>query len=236
MYPIAILGLLIIVMSVMMIFVIPKLTALFERAASDLPLVTRIVVGTSDFLRSNIAAILVAITLIIVVSVYAKKTPGGKYFFDKIKLLIPSFGGLFKMTYLGRFARSLSNLTDSGVPIVKTLQITAASIGNDVYKKKVLLSIEDIKQGIPLAENLSDPKLFPPMLVNMVDVGEKTAQLSEIMNKVADYYENEVAISVKGISKVIEPLLLVIIGLSVGLIVAAIMLPIMQLSNLAGSF
>jgi type IV pilus assembly protein PilC len=235
MYPVAIIGLLVVVMIVMMVFVIPKLTELFDRTASNLPLVTRIVVGTSNVMREYGLLMLVGLLLLVLIVKFAKKTEGGRYVWDNLKLGLPIFGKLFKMTYLGRFARSLANLMGSGVPIVKTLEITATSIGNEVYRKRVMLSIEDIKQGIPLAENLTDPKLFPAMLVNMVEVGEKTAQLDEIMLKLADYYENEVSVSVKGLSKIIEPLLLIIIGLSVGLVVAAIMMPIMQLSNLAGS-
>jgi len=95
--------------------------------------------------------------------------------------------------------------------------------------------VEDIKQGIPLAENLADSDLFPPMLVNMIEVGEQTAQLGEITAKVADFYEDEVDTAVAGISKIIEPVILVIIGLSVGAIVAAIMLPIMKLTDIAGA-
>ena len=123
---------------------------------------------------------------------------------------------------------------DSNVSIVKTLEITANSIGNEVYKRRLLLSIEDIKQGIPLAENLSDSDLFPPMLVNMIDVGEQTAQLDEITAKVAGFYEEEVDTAVAGVSKIIEPVILIFVGLTVGTVVAAIMLPIMELANLSG--
>jgi len=116
------------------------------------------------------------------------------------------------------------------------VEITSNAIGNEVYKRRLYLTSEDIKQGIPLAETLSESSLFPPMIVNMVEVGEKTAQLDAIMNKVADYYDETVSTTVQGIAKIIEPVVLVMIGLSVGVIVAAIMLPIMQLSNMAGSF
>ena len=121
------------------------------------------------------------------------------------------------------------------MPVVKTLEITASSVGNEVYKRRILLAAEDMKQGIPLAENLSDSKLFPPMIVNMVEVGEKTAQLDEIMLKVASYYEENVSDTVKGLAKVLEPAILIVIGVSVGIIVAAVMLPIMQLSDVASA-
>jgi type IV pilus assembly protein PilC len=235
MYPVAIIFLLIAVMVVMMVFVIPKMSDLFSRSGEDLPLVTKIVVGSSNFLIDYGYFLLAGLIILFILIKLGKKTEGGKYIWDKLKINIPVFGKLFKMTYLSRFARSISNLMGSGVPIVKTLDITSTAVGNEVYKRRIFLSTEDIKQGIPLAENLSDHKLFPPMLVNMVEVGEKTAQLDAIMAKVADYYEEDVATTVQGISKIIEPIILILIGVSVGVIVAAIMLPIMQLSNIAGN-
>ena len=234
-YPIVIFTLLIVVVVGLMVFVIPKLKELFDAAKGDLPLVTQIVVAISDFMVNQWPVIFVALAALIIFFVVFKKTDIGKYYLDKAKLVFPIFGNLYKEAYLARFARSLSNLLDSNVSIVKTLEITANSIGNEVYRKRLLLSVEDIKQGIPLAENLSDSDLFPPMLVNMIDVGEKTAQLDEILAKVAVFYEDEVDTAVAGISKIIEPVILIVIGLTVGVVVAAVMLPIMKLSSLSSS-
>ncbi len=235
MYPAVIFTLLIAVIVVMLVYVIPQLTDLFSSIGGDLPLITQIIVGMSDFLI-NQKLILISILLIIVLSyVTASKTPQGRLLLDKIKLNIPIFGALFMKAYLSRFARSLSNLLDSSVSILKTIEITARSIGSEVYKSKLTLTLEDIKQGIPIAEAISESDLFPPMLVSMVEVGEKTAQLDNIMAQVADFYEAEVDTAVAGLSKIIEPIILIIIGLTVGAVVAAIILPIMQLSNLAGS-
>jgi type IV pilus assembly protein PilC len=235
MYPIAIILLLVVVLVIMMVFIIPKLTALFESQAADLPMITKIVVGISDFLINYGWYLLAGVIGLVVFAVMGSKRQQGKYILDKIRMAVPVFGGLFKMTYLSRFARSLSNLMSSGVPVVKTLEITANSVGNEVYKRRILLAAEDMKQGIPLAENLSDSKLFPPMIVNMVEVGEKTAQLDEIMLKVASYYEENVSDTVKGLAKILEPAILIVIGVSVGIIVAAVMLPIMQLSDVASA-
>ncbi|MCK9186496.1 type II secretion system F family protein [Candidatus Gracilibacteria bacterium] len=235
MYPIVIFTLLIGVVVAMLVFVIPKLEELFASSGAQLPLVTRIVVALSDFFIEQ-KFILIAVILILVGAfVLVSKTDFGKYAIDKTKISIPIFGKLFREAYLARFARSLSNLMDSNISIVKTMEITANSIGNEVFRKKLLLAMEDIKQGIPLAENLSDNDLFPPMLISMVDVGEKTAQLDKIMAKVADFYESELDTAVAGISKIIEPVILIFIGVTVGTVVAAIMLPIMQLSDIAGA-
>jgi type IV pilus assembly protein PilC len=234
-YPIVIFLLLIAVIVGMMVFVIPRLTDLFETVEGELPLLTRVVVGLSDFITNNGVLLLLLVVGFVAFIYFFKKTYGGRVFFDTLKLKIPIFGRLFQMAYLSKFARSLSNLTDSNVSIVRTLEITANSIGNEVYRKKLLLSVEDIKQGIPLAENLSATDLFPPMLVNMIDVGEKTAQLDAITGKIATFYENEVDTAVAGISKIIEPVILIIIGLTVGAVVGAIMMPIMQLSDLTSA-
>ncbi|MFA5820767.1 MAG: type II secretion system F family protein [Candidatus Gracilibacteria bacterium] len=236
MYPMVIFMLLIAVISAMMIFVVPKLTDLFSATGNQLPLITRVVIGISDFLVNYGLVLLAGMLGLVLLGLIFRKTDMGKYAFDKFKISMPLFGKLFKKAYLSRFARSLSNLLDSGVSIVKTLEITANSVGNDVYRRRLMLAMEDIKQGIPLAENMSDSDLFPPMLVSMVEVGEKTARLDEIMGKVARFYEDEVDTYVNGLSKILEPLILIVMGLSVGAVVAAVMLPIMQLSNLAGQF
>ncbi len=235
MYPVVIFVLLILVVSGLMIFVIPKLTELFAAAKGDLPLVTKIVVGISNFMINHGFLLLLGVVAIFIFFSFFKKTEMGKYALDNLKLRLPVFGNLFKEAYLARFARSLSNLLDSNVSIVRTLEITANSIGNEVYKKRLLSSSEDIKQGIPLAENLSGSDLFPPMLVNMIDVGEKTAQLDEITAKVAKFYEDEVDTAVSGISKIIEPIILIVIGMTVGTVVAAVMLPIMKLTSLSSN-
>ena len=233
-YPVIIMILLVAVVVVMMTVVVPKLTGLFEAAGENLPLITRIVVGISDYMVANVLMMTVATLGVILFVMMFKKTDVGKMAFDKMKINLPMFGTLFRKAYLSRFARSLSSLLDSKVSIIRAIEIVANSIGNEVYRKRLLLTVEDIKQGIPLAENLTGNPLFPPMLVSMVDVGEKTAQLDQIMGKVANFYEEEVDNSVATISKVIEPVILVVIGLTVGVIVAAVMLPIMRLSNLGG--
>jgi len=234
-YPSIILVLLIAVIVVMMIFVVPKMTDLFSAAGAELPLVTRIVVGISDFFVNQKFVLGVIVVGASLGFLTFRKFYFGRKIIDRVKIGMPIFGALFKKAYLARFSRSFGNLLDSNISIVRALEIVANSIGNITYKEKLLLSVEDIKQGIPLAENLTESKLFPPMLVNMVDVGERTAQLDSILAKVANFYEDEVDTAVAGISKSIEPVILIVIGVVVGGIVAAIMLPIMKLTDLAGA-
>jgi type IV pilus assembly protein PilC len=233
-YPSLILVLLVVVVSGMMIFVIPKLTELFTANNANLPLITKFVVALSDFMNAHKYSLLVSLLSVILFVLLFKKIPIGKYLWDKFKISVPIFGELMRKFYLARFSRTMSNLLDSNILIVRALEISANSIGNEVYRKRLFLAIEDIKQGIPLAENLTESDLFPPMMVNMIDVGEKTAQLGEISGKIANFYEAEVETSVATISKVIEPIILVVIGTAVAFVVAAIILPIIQISDLVG--
>jgi type IV pilus assembly protein PilC len=124
----------------------------------------------------------------------------------------------------------------SGVPIIKAIEITANAIGNEVYKRRLTLTAEDMRRGIPMAENMAESKLFPTLLVNMIEVGEQTAQLESVTLKVAQFYDEEVDTVVQALTKIMEPLIIVIIGVTVGGLVAAIMLPIIQLTNITGGF
>ncbi len=233
MYPIVIFILLIGVVAAMMIYVIPSMKTLFAASGGELPMITRVVVAISDFVNDYKVFLAVGILFMVLFIMIFKRTSLGKFVFDKIKISMPIFGGLFKMAYLSRFSRSLSNLLDSNISIVRAIEITGNSVGNEVYKRRILLCMEDVKQGLPLAESLSASPLFPPMLVNMMEVGEKTAQLDKISDKIAKFYETEVDTTISGISKIIEPIVLIIIGLTVGIVVAAIMLPIIQFADIA---
>lgn len=235
-YPLVIMGLLVVAMFLMMIMVIPQLTRLFSQAEQELPLPTKVLIFLSEFSVAYWPFILLAVFGAGLLFAVWRKTRSGRYILDNIKLRLPIFGSVFQKGALSKFARGFSNLLGSGVPITKSIEIVAHSIGNEVYKRRLMLTAEDMKRGIPMAENLSESKLFPKMLVNMVEVGEQTAQLENVMNKIADFYDDEIDTVVASLSKILEPLILVVIGVSVGGLVAAIMLPIMQLTDVAGSF
>lgn len=235
-YPMVILSLLAVAMFLMMVMVVPQITRLFTQTGAELPLPTRILIGVSEFSVNYWPIIIVSTMLFFVAFGAYRRTRGGRYTLDWIKLRLPVFGDLFKKTALSKFSRGFANLLGSGVPIIKSIEIVSHGIGNDVYKRRLLLTAEDMKRGIPMAENLSDSTLFPNMVVNMVEVGEQTAQLENVMEKVADFYDEEIDTMVNSLSKIMEPLILVIIGVTVGGLVAAIMLPIMQLTDAAGSF
>lgn len=235
-YPIVILSLLVVAIFLMMIMVVPQITRLFTQTGAELPLPTRILIALSEFSVNYWPVVIGGFVLLFFFFGWFRKTRTGRYALDWLKLYLPIFGDLFRKTALSKFSRGFANLLGSGVPIIKSIEIISHSIGNDVYKRRLLLTSEDMKRGIPMAENLSESTLFPKMVVNMVEVGEQTAQLENVMEKVADFYDEEVDTMVAALSKIMEPLILVVIGVTVGGLVAAIMLPIMQLTNVAGSF
>jgi type IV pilus assembly protein PilC len=233
-YPLVIMTLLVGVIFLMMIMVVPQMSQLFTQSGADLPLPTKILIAVSDFCINYWPAIAIGVPILVVSLGAAKKTRTGKYLWDSMKLKLPIFGPVIQKGVISKFARSFSNMMGSGVPIIKSIEIVAFAVGNEVYKRRLLLTAEDMKRGIPMAENMSESTLFPKMLVNMIEVGEQTAQLETVVLKVAEFYDEEIENVVSGLTKLMEPLILVVIGVSVGGIVAAIFLPIIQLTGMAG--
>jgi type IV pilus assembly protein PilC len=235
-YPIAIMCLLVVVIFVMMIAVIPQMTKLFAQTGHDLPLPTQILISVSNFSSQYWPIILLVVFVTVILVGMWKRTHNGKYLWDYMLIKLPIFGPLIQKAALSKFARSLSSLLSSGVPIIKSIEIVSNAIGNEVYRRRLMLTAEDMRRGIPMAENMANSKLFPTMLVNMIEVGEQTAQLENVTLKIAAFYDEEVDNVVKALTKIMEPLIIVIIGVTVGGLVAAIMLPIIQLTNITGGF
>lgn len=235
MYPVFIMIVLICVVSAMMIFVVPKISEIFAQGGQTLPLITRIVIATSNFMMNKWPWIIGGLVGIAAAFVGVRRTQQGKYSTDWLLVHMPAVGPLFKKSVLARFSRSLGNLLASGIPIVEGLLINAKGLGNEVYKKKIEMAAEDVSRGIPLGESLRDVPEFPAMMVQMIAVGEQTAQLDAISQKIAEYYEEEVDVAVAGLSKILEPLILLVIGVTVGGIIAAIMLPIIQITQISGA-
>lgn len=235
MYPMFIMIVMLAVISGMMIFVVPKIAEIFLQSGKELPMLTRVVIGMSDFMQARWPLVFGGIVGVVLAVIGARRTEQGKYATDWILIKIPIFGELLKKSILARFSRSLSNLLSSGIPIIQGLKINAKGLGNAVYQKRVEMACEDISRGIPLGESLRDSPEFPNMMVQMISVGEQTAQLDNIATKVAEYYEDEVDTVVNSLSKVLEPLILVVIGVTVGGIIGAIMMPIIQMTQISGS-
>ncbi|MFC1599446.1 type II secretion system F family protein [Patescibacteria group bacterium] len=233
-YPVVVLGILFLVLTLMLIYVIPNIQNLFEQTGAELPAITKFIIGMSKFMQNNIIQILLGIVAFVVILGMWKKTKSGKLHWDRFMLHVPITGPLLQKAILAQFARTLGNLLGSGVSITQSLQIISNATHNEVYKRKIKFSGDDIKAGIPLADALRGTKYFPQMLVNMIDTGEQTAQLENVSKKIATYYDEQVDLAVKGLTKVIEPIIMVFVGVAVGGLVAAIMLPILTLGDSVG--
>ena len=231
-YPALVILVAILVVTFLMIFVIPIFAAFFTKAGVPLPLPTRIVVGMSNAIANYWYLILAAIVGIILGFRAWYRTESGRLAVDSALLRAPIFGPLMRKIAVARFTRTLSALLGGGVPIIDALRITAKTAGNRVVENAVMEARERVMAGQTLGERLRDSKVFPPMVVQMVVVGEQTGALDNMLGKVADYYEDEVDVAVAGLTSLLEPILIVFLGVVVGGIVIAIYLPIFQVVTL----
>ncbi len=235
-YPIVVFSIMVGAVFVILAFVVPQIMELFTQSNAELPLSTRLLMGASDAVLDYYPMIFGGLAVFAGLIYLWKKTPSGKYHWHNLLLHLPVFGLLLRYVAISRFTRGLSSLIQSGIPIVKGLQIDAEAVGNEVYRKRLLLAAEDISRGIPLAENLTDSKfLFPEMLVSMLAIGEQTAELAPVADKVADYYEEEVDQMAANMSKLLEPLIMVTMGVVVGGLIVAVMQPIFGLLDVVGT-
>ncbi|OGZ24414.1 MAG: hypothetical protein A2896_01245 [Candidatus Nealsonbacteria bacterium RIFCSPLOWO2_01_FULL_43_32] len=231
-YPILILVVVIGVLLLMMFFVIPSMSEVLLESGQELPFVTRMVIALSDFLRSwGWLAGLALLALGIFVFRYFK-TINGKKFKDKYILRIPMLGSFLKMTYISRFAENLSTLISGGLPIVSALEITGEIVGNDVYQTIVFEVRDEVKRGERISRVLTQhPGEFPPILTQMVTVGEKTGTLDESLMSVVDFYRQEVERAVDNLLSVLEPVMVIFLGGIVAGLMGAILLPLYQMTG-----
>ena len=233
-YPASIFSIMMICLVLMLTMVVPKLTALFTEGGKELPASTKILMAVSEWSQNYWPSLIVIAAVALLGVSFLRKNKRGRYSIDLALVYLPIFGKIVRELMISRFARMLASLINSGVPIVKALEINANAVGNEVYKRRIQYASQDVSQGIPLGENLSDSgTLFPSAVASMVLVGEQTANLNEVAGKIADFYEGEVDNAVASLSKLMEPVILVVMGSMVGFIVAAIMQPIMSLSDIS---
>jgi len=216
---------------VLMIYVIPNLTSILTETGMELPFSTRIVIGTSNFLQSYIVFILLALGgLAFLLRAYLR-TYSGKRNFDIVKLRLPVFGTLFKYIYLMRFTRSLATLLKGGVTITRSLEITAEVVGNVIYKELILQTLESINDGNPLAMVMENSNYVPKMVPQMIAVGEKTGKIDVVLDRITLFYSREATNMLDNLSKLMEPMIMVIMGIGVGIMVAAVILPMYNMAN-----
>jgi len=234
MYPIAVITIAAAVVAIILLKVIPTFAALFAGLGAELPLPTRIVIMASNFL----ARYFIFIVILVGVAVYAfrayYRTDNGRHVVDRILLGTPIFGEILRKIAVARFCRTLATLTSSGVPILDSLEITAKTAGNAIIEDAVLATRKSVEAGKTIAEPLRDAKVFPNMVVQMVSVGEQTGKLETMLNKIAEFYEDEVDAAVAGLIKLMEPVMIAILGVVIGGVVIAMYLPMFSLISKIG--
>lgn len=230
-YPIFILSGILVVGVIMMIFVIPKLTEIILESNVPLPLSTKILIATSDFFKNDWWLILIIVIGLIVAYRFYSQTSKGAKSIDALKLRIPVFGSIFQRVYLTRFAQSLSTMLSSGIPLTNAMEIVADVVGNRVYKDLTLATIKEVEDGNSVATVFLQSKEIPAILTQMMSVGEQTGRLDQVLVKLAQFYSREVENDVKNLVTLIEPMVLMLLGVGVGVLVSAILLPIYQVST-----
>lgn len=230
-YPAFIVTALAVVGAMMMMFVLPQITAVFEGADVVLPLTTRIFIGISDFLRGFWWLVL----LVLIGAAFAfrtiNKTNRGRHQIDLLKIRTPMIGPLFNRLYLTRFSRSLSTLLASGVPLTRSLDIVADVVGNTLYHDLTRETIKRVEGGASITTVFVTSKDVPIMLSQMMSVGEQSGQLDKILEKIAQFYQRELENSLANLTTAIEPIIMIVIGVAVGFLVSAIILPLYNLSS-----
>lgn len=234
-YPSLVIAVAILVVAIIMIFVIPTFAKLFAEMGLDLPLPTRITIAMSNFMAKSGIFIFLGIIIFFVFVKFFRRSENGRKITDSIFLRIPVLGTILLKASLSRFSRTLGTLLGSGVPILNSMEISARASGNKVMEDVVIDMKEDITAGKSLTEVLkSKPEIFPPIFVQMVNVGESTGATDEMLNKVADFYDEEVDNTVANLMSMLEPALIVFLGVTIGFIVVSLYLPIFKLGEIAG--
>ncbi|HEY1127336.1 MAG TPA: type II secretion system F family protein [Actinomycetota bacterium] len=231
-YPSAIIGVAIMVVIFMLTFVIPTFAQMFKDLGADLPLPTKVVLWLSTFVRTYILLIIAAMVGCVLALRSYYRTEGGRATIDALMLKLPIFGTLIRKVAVARFTRTLGTLVQSGVPILDGLRITARTAGNKVVEKAVLQCRAAVTEGKTLAEPLRVSGVFPPMVTQMISVGEQTGALDAMLSKIADFYDDEVDTAVSTLTSLLEPIMIVFLGVVVGGLVVAMYLPIFKLVTL----
>lgn len=231
-YPVAMGGLVFVVLIAMMVFVVPTFEKMFADMGGKLPLMTQLLVDASDFV-AGVGGIITLVVIVALVFLFKwwSKGPGVRIW-DGAKLNMPVFGALIRKIALAKFTRTFGTLVSAGVPILSALDIVADTAGNEVVADAVKHARTAIKEGETIAKPLGESKVFPAMLVQMIGVGEETGALDTMLNKVADFYDEEVSTATDGLTSLIEPLMMASLGVIVGGMVIALYLPMFQVITL----
>ncbi len=232
-YPVAVLVVAVAIMAVLLVWVIPQFKTVFAGMldGAQLPAFTRFVLGVSDLVKDNFLATLAVCIVLYIIFVLVGKTKPGRRVYDKVKLKMPVFGPVVTKVAISRFTRTLGTLVSSGVPILQALNIVKETSGNVIISKAVEDIHESVKEGETITAPLEASNVFPPIVISMVDVGEQTGALPEMLMKIADTYDEEVDNAVAAMTSLLEPIMIVFLAVIVGSIVIAMFLPLIALMN-----
>ncbi len=230
-YPLAIMGIAVVVIFFLMTFVIPVFAEMFSSFGGTLPAPTQLVMAMSNMTKKYIIYAVPAVIIAIKLFKRFYRTPKGRKLVDSLALKAPVMGPLIQKVAVAKFTRTLGTLVSSGVPIIDSLQITARTAGNKVVEEAVLTTINSVKEGESLADPLKRQAIFPSMVVQMIEVGESSGALDTMLEKIADFYEEEVDTAVEALTALMEPALMVFLGVTIGFIVVAMYLPIFKMAG-----
>jgi len=222
------------IVSIMMVFVLPQMKTLYESFDNaTLPLPTLILIGISNFLtRFWWLVIILFVAGFVSLKMYIKKNKNGMYMWHRVLISMPLVGPFLKLSYMAIFTRTMSSLVSSGVPILDALEIISETMPNVIYRDAIMVARDKVKQGSPLSEPLSDDNLFPPMIGQMVGVGEQTGEIDVMFKNLADYFSDELENWVKSFQSILEPFIIVIMGVIIGGVIISIILPIYNIANI----
>lgn len=231
-YPSIVVTMMLIIGTLMMLYVIPTITGVFTELNVELPLATRILIALSGFFVKYGLYLLIGIVVGVIGLNRIIATPKGKRIFHKILLRTPIMGRIIKKINIARFCRSMSSLLKTDIPIIRSFEITSRILGNRIYREALLDAKEKVKKGITIQESLQPyTELFPPVVLQMISVGEETGALDDILKDSAEFYEDDVSRTMENLPSIIEPVLMVILGIGVGGMAVAVIMPIYSLSQ-----
>jgi type IV pilus assembly protein PilC len=233
-YPIVVMVIAVMVVAVILIFVIPVFESMFADFGRALPLPTQIVVAISDFVKGYVIYMIVGMALLVFLFRRFYKTDKGEALIDNLVLKLPVFGMLIRKVAVAKFTRTLGTMISSGVPILDSLEIVAATAGNRTIEEAIRETRQSISEGRTIAEPLADSEVFPSMVVQMISVGEATGALDTMLSKIADFYDDEVDVAVEALTSMLEPFMMVFLGGTIGGLVVAMYLPIFQMAGAMG--
>jgi len=230
-YPVISLVLILSITGYLLVGVVPKFKTMFDALHGELPAVTQYVLAVSNWLTNNVPTLVVMVILVFIAYKIAIRFRPMQRIRDTIWLKLPVFGPLFQKVAISRFARTFGTLLSSGVPLLGALEIVATTAGNVVIEETLMETKENVRKGETLTTHLATSWVFPPMVVKMIGIGEKSGALETLLSKISDFYDEQVHATVKALTSLIEPIMLMIMGAVVGIIVLAIFYPILQLQS-----